>query len=39
MDDDSDEEFLGFNVDELENDEGTAHFEETWVNGNMDVCH
>ena len=39
MDDDSDEEFLGFNVDELENDEGTADFEETWVNGNMDVRH
>lgn len=35
--DDSDEEFLGFDVDELENDEGTADFEDTWVQGNMDV--
>ena len=39
MDDDSDEEFLGLNVDELENDEGSADFEETWVNGDMDVRH
>ena len=39
MDDDSDEEFLGLNVDELENDEETVDFEEIWVNGNMDVRH
>ena len=39
MDDDSDEEFLGLNVDELENDEETVDFEEIWVNRNMDVRH
>ena len=35
MDEDSDEEFLGFNTDDLENDEGTADFKE--LHGNMDV--
>ena len=34
MDEDSDEEFLGFNTDDLENDEGTADFKEVaWKYG------
>ena len=37
MDEDSDEEYLGFNTDDLENEERTVDFEETWLHGNMDV--
>ena len=34
MDEDSDEEFLGFNTDDLKNDEGTADFKEVaWKYG------
>jgi len=34
---DSDEEFLGFDTDDLENDDEIAPFEDTWVPGNLDA--
>ena len=37
LNEDSDEEFLGFNPEDLENDEGTAEFEDTWIQGDLDV--
>lgn len=37
LNEDSDEEFLGFNPEDLENDEGTAEFEHTWIQGDLDV--
>lgn len=35
---DSDEEFLGFDADDLENDNEIAPFEDMWVRGNLDTC-
>lgn len=37
MDDESDEEFTGFNPEDLENDEDTVDFKEDFVQGNMDA--
>lgn len=37
MDDESDEEFTGFNPEDFENDEDTIDFEEDFVQGNMDA--
>lgn len=37
LNDDSDEEFLGFDPEDLENDEGTITFEDTWIQGNLDA--
>lgn len=34
---DSDEESLGFDADDLENDDEIAPFEDTWVRGNLDA--
>ncbi|CAG2189528.1 CHD4 [Mytilus edulis] len=32
------DEFLGFDEDDLENDEQIAPFEDTWIRGNLDTC-
>ena len=37
LNEDSEEEFLGFDPKDLENDEGTMPFVDTWVRGNLDV--
>ena len=37
LNDDSEEEFLGFDPENLENVEGTMPFVDTWVRGNLDV--
>lgn len=37
LNDDSDDEFLGFDDDDLENDEQIAPFEDTWMRGNLDA--
>ena len=37
LNEDSDEEILRFNPEDLENDEGTAEFEDTWIQGDLDV--
>jgi len=37
LNDDSEEEFLGFDPEDLENDEVTMPFVDTWVRGNLDV--
>ena len=34
---DSDEEFIGFDEDDLENDEQIAAFEDNWICGNLDT--
>jgi hypothetical protein len=34
---DSDEEFLGYDEDDLENDEQIAAFEDNWICGNLDT--
>ena len=37
LNEDSDEEFLGFDEDDLENDEQIAPFEDNWIHGNLDT--
>ena len=37
LSEDSDEEFLGFDEDDLENDEQIAAFEDNWICGNLDT--
>ena len=37
MNDNSEEQFLGFDPENLENDEGTMPFVDTWVRGNLDM--
>ncbi|CAC5395839.1 unnamed protein product [Mytilus coruscus] len=37
LNDDSGDEFLGFDEDDLENDEQIAPFEDTWIRGNLDT--
>ncbi|CAG2237531.1 unnamed protein product [Mytilus edulis] len=38
LNDDSGDEFLGFDEDDLENDKQIAPFEDTWIRGNLDTC-
>ena len=38
LSEDSDEEFLGFDEDDLENDEQIMAFEDNWIRGNLDTC-
>lgn len=37
LNEDSDEEFTGFNPEDLENDEGTAEFKDKWIQGDLNV--